>query len=73
MSKLIPSDESKFKDRDEENELVPLARQMRDLFLRNDLFDVKLKVEGKEISAYKGILIARCPYFARMFASEPFT
>ncbi len=69
MSKLISKDESKFKDENEENELLPLAKQMRDLFKNNDFFDVKFKVEGKEIPAHKGILSSRCSYFAKLFKS----
>jgi len=46
-----------------------LAEQMKNLFTEKTYHDIKFKVEDKEIPAYKGILITRCPYFAKMFAS----
>ena len=58
---------------DQDKEASQLSHQMRNLFMDNNYFDVKFKVEDKEIPAYKGILIARCPYFAKMFASKYFT
>jgi len=42
---------------------------MKSLFERSDYYDVKFRVEGKEIPAYKGILVSRSPYFPKMFTS----
>jgi hypothetical protein len=65
----LPLDASKFEDKDEEKNLLTLTRQMKELLQKNDFYDVKFKVEEKEIPAYKGILICRCPYFANLFKS----
>jgi hypothetical protein len=62
-------DSSKFEDKDEKKNLLTLTRQMKELLQKNDFYDVKFKVEEKEIPAYKGILISRCPYFANLFKS----
>jgi hypothetical protein len=60
-------DLSKFGD--QKNENLIFQKQMKSLFERNDYYDVKFRVEGQEIPAYKGILISRSPYFPKMFAS----
>ena len=54
----------------EANGISQLPRQMKSLFADGDYFDVKFKVEGQELPAYKGILVARCSYFAKMFVSN---
>jgi len=54
----------------EANGVSQLSQQMKSLFADSGYYDVKFKVEGQEISAYKGILAARCSYFAKMFSSK---
>ena len=43
---------------------------MRQYFEERPYPDVKFKVQGEVISAHRGILSVRCPFFGELFGAE---
>lgn len=50
--------------------MASFCKDMRNLLISEQLFDVKICVKGQEFHAHKAVLAARSPVFAAMFEHE---